>query len=81
MKVSAQPTDCRDFDGSMEFLSCTANREKNYIEFVLKTAMELESTTSRLVEVIVKTAVDLPTTTAKCDGIRLITSAGEERVT
>lgn len=46
MTVSPSVTNCRELDGLMTFASCTANTEKNYIEFVPANAVELEFTTT-----------------------------------
>ena len=46
MTVSADLSNCRELDGALSFTSCTADLEKNYIEFVLGRAMELDGTTT-----------------------------------
>ena len=82
MAVSSRLSNCRDVDNKLKF-TCKTNLEKNYIEFILSTSIELEEggTTSRITTVLVDNAVNLPMTIAKADGIRLTTSAGEERKT
>jgi len=81
MTVSSRAGNCRDVNNQLQFSSCKANTDKNYIEFVVAASIELEegSTTSRITTVLVDNAVNLPATIAKADGIRLTTSAGEER--
>lgn len=83
MQVNRGLRDCRDVDGGLVFSSCTVNTEKNYIEFVVATAIEPEEgeTTSSITSVLLESAVDLPMTIAKAEGIRLTTSGGEERET
>lgn len=83
MAVSADfdASSCREVDGLVSFSACRANIEKNYIEFVMKTAIELDGTTSRPCVVSVSKAVKLPTTIATADPITLTTSAGEVRST
>ena len=40
--VSPRVDNCRDVDDKIKFSSCTANTEKNYIELIVQTAIELE---------------------------------------
>lgn len=81
MTVSASVTNCREIDGLMTFSSCTANTEKNYIEFVPQNAVELEFTTTASYQVRASSAINLPDTIATVDPITLQTSSGEYRTT
>ena len=81
MTVSASVTNCREIDGQMTFSSCTANIEKNYIEFVPAKAVTLLGTTSASYQVRASSAINLPDTIATVDPITLVTSGGESRTT